>query len=212
MNKLKVIIILFIGLLGMASCSETDNGNEEYANWQSRNIEYFNSMYDKAVDSIMAGNPNWKILKKYTFNETVTKPEDYRNEVKTEYIVAHVLKGASADAPTPLYNDTVRIHYSGRLMPTVQHPKGFQFDASWLGDFNEATARPKDMALNSSLVTGFTTALLNMSVGDHWEVFIPQQLAYMGEKQSSIPAFSTLVFELRLVAFGKRGTGMPVFH
>ena len=45
-----------------------------------------------------------------------------------------------------------------------------------------------------------------MHVGDHWQVFIPANLAYGGRVNSTIPAYSMLRFEMALTAY-KRGKG-----
>ena len=51
------------------------------------------------------------------------------------------------------------------------------------------------------LVDGFATALQHMRRGDHWMVYIPYQLGYGSQSQTGVPAYSTLIFDLRLVDF-----------
>jgi len=48
-----------------------------------------------------------------------------------------------------------------------------------------------------------STALQNMEVGDKWEVWIPQELGYGAIPQTSIPAYTTLVFEIELLEIVK---------
>ena len=82
------------------------------------------------------------------------------------------------------------------------------FSQTYYGDFNPATAAPVAMAA-SALVEGFTTAIQYMVKGDDWSVYIPSELAY-GEKASdAIPAYSTLLFRIRVERVHKSGTGMP---
>ena len=57
-----------------------------------------------------------------------------------------------------------------------------------------------------SLVDGFTTALMSMHRGDHWTVYIPHQLGYGTSASGTVPAYSTLIFDLRLVDFSHPGT------
>ena len=59
------------------------------------------------------------------------------------------------------------------------------------------------------LVEGFTTALLNMNLGDRWEVYIPYQLGYGEEDKNPIPGYSTLIFDINLVGIYRLGTSAP---
>ena len=55
----------------------------------------------------------------------------------------------------------------------------------------------KEAAIRSvagGFIDGFTTALLKMHPGDHWQVFIPYQLAYGESGNSSIQGYSMLRF------------------
>lgn len=103
----------------------------------------------------------------------------------------------------------------GRLIPSTTYTSGLIFDKSWSSDkFNAATSRPVHSYIGltydaegkpTSLVDGFTTALMSMHRGDHWTVYIPYQLGY-GEKNSGVvPAYSTLIFDLRLNDFSHPG-------
>ncbi|MBF1614789.1 MAG: FKBP-type peptidyl-prolyl cis-trans isomerase, partial [Prevotella sp.] len=116
---------------------------------------------------------------------------------------------------SPLYSDSVSMHYMGRLIPSTTYTSGLIFDKSWSSNqFNAATSRPVHSYIGltydakgkpTSLVDGFTTALMSMHRGDHWTVYIPYQLGY-GEKSSGVvPAYSTLIFDLRLNDFSHPG-------
>jgi peptidyl-prolyl cis-trans isomerase len=109
----------------------------------------------------------------------------------------------------------VSMHYMGRLIPSTTYTAGLIFDKSWSSNtFNAATSRPNHSYIGLSydskgkpisLVDGFTTALMSMHRGDHWTVYIPYQLGY-GEKSSGVvPAYSTLIFDLRLNDFSHPG-------
>ena len=50
-------------------------------------------------------------------------------------------------------------------------------------------------------VDGFATALQHMHIGDQWRIYIPHQLGYGTTAKSSIPAYSTLIFDLVLIDF-----------
>jgi len=88
---------------------------------------------------------------------------------------------------TPKATDTVVTHYKGTLL------NGTEFDSSY--QRNEPAEFPV-----GGVIKGWTEALQLMKVGAKWKLFIPSELAY-GERGSggSIPANSTLVFEIELL-------------
>ena len=107
-------------------------------------------------------------------------------------------------AGCPLYTDSVKVNYVGRLMPTQSYEDGLVFDHSGLYAeddyvFNPQLSQPASF-LVSNLIEGYTTALLHMHVGDRWRIFIPQELGYTSISTKVIPAYSTLVFDLQLRA------------
>ena len=192
------------------SCTENDDTVEEYANWQSKNETYWDNLYTTTQQKIKGGDTSWKIILNYTFQnqkQTTGSALTYRPE---NYIIAHV-EQAGTGTTSPLYSDSVSMHYMGRLIPSTTYTSGLIFDKSWSSNqFNAATSRPVHSYIGltydaegkpTSLVDGFTTALMSMHRGDHWTVYIPYQLGY-GEKNSGVvPAYSTLIFDLRLNDF-----------
>ena len=131
------------------------------------------------------------------------------------YIIAHV-EQAGTGTTSPLYSDSVSMHYMGRLIPSTTYTSGLIFDKSWSSDtFNATTSRPNHSSIglsydaqgkSASLVDGFTTALMSMHRGDHWTVYIPYQLGYGATSAGLVPAYSTLIFDLRLVDFSHPDT------
>ncbi|PTL31686.1 peptidylprolyl isomerase [Prevotella sp. oral taxon 313] len=196
------------------SCTENDDTVEEYANWQSKNETYWDNLYTTTQQKIKGGDISWKIILNYTFQnqkQTTGSALTYRPE---NYIIAHV-EQAGTGTTSPLYSDSVSMHYMGRLIPSTTYTSGLIFDKSWSSNqFNAATSRPVHSYIGltydaegkpTSLVDGFTTALMSMHRGDHWTVYIPYQLGY-GEKNSGVvPAYSTLIFDLRLNDFSHPG-------
>lgn len=196
------------------SCTENDDTVEEYANWQSKNETYWDNLYTTTQQKIKGGDTSWKIILNYTFQnqkQTTGSALTYRPE---NYIIAHV-EQAGTGTTSPLYSDSVSMHYMGRLIPSTTYTSGLIFDKSWSSNqFNAATSRPVHSHIGltydaegkpTSLVDGFTTALMSMHRGDHWTVYIPYQLGY-GEKNSGVvPAYSTLIFDLRLNDFSHPG-------
>jgi len=196
------------------SCTENDDTVEEYANWQSKNEIYWDNLYTTTQQKITGGDTSWKIILNYTFQnqkQTTGSALTYRPE---NYIIAHV-EQAGTGTTSPLYSDSVSMHYMGRLIPSTTYTSGLIFDKSWSSNqFNAATSRPVHSYIGltydaegkpTSLVDGFTTALMSMHRGDHWTIYIPYQLGY-GEKSSGVvPAYSTLIFDLRLNDFSHPG-------
>ena len=89
----------------------------------------------------------------------------------------------------PKLNDKVLVSYRGKLID------GTQFDSS--------RNKPASFQVNK-VIKGWTEALQLMRRGDHWQLFIPSELAY-GTKGagSDIPPNSTLIFDLEILSIRK---------
>ena len=177
------------------SCSESDDDEttNEFANWQQRNEAYFASL----EDSLNHGGATWKKIKSFTKDENTAG-------ILTDYIYVKVLEpNTAADTGSPIYTDSVRVAYRGRLIPSVSYPQGLVFDQTYIGDYDIRTLNVSDMQVKDCFVIGFSTALMHMTCGDHWRVFIPYQLAYGTTATDAIPAYSTLIFDIALIDFHK---------
>ena len=88
---------------------------------------------------------------------------------------------------SPKATDTVRCHYEGRLLD------GTVFDSSY------KRGEPADFGLNQ-VIPGWTEGVQLMKEGAKFRFTIPYLLAY-GEQGagSSIPPFSTLIFDVELI-------------
>lgn len=206
MKKFHVFMLLAVAALlsfGMASCSEKSNDENEFPNWKETNDNYFENKYTEVKKLVNEGSTNWKVLRSWSLNEDVAT-HSY------DYVLANVLT-AGTGSGCPLYTDSVKVHYQGRLLPTVNYPQGKIFDQSWQGDFNPDVAKPSTFAVNG-VVNGFSTALQHMHIGDRWQVIIPYQLAY---DSSDTPgaAYSTLIFDVTLVGYFRRSVSeMPALN
>ena len=171
------------------SCSESDDEDaDEYANWKVRNDAYFLSL----EDSLKRTDANWKKIKSYTKDATTVGSN-------TDYIYVKELQQGTG-TQSPLFTDSVRLSYRGRLIPSVTYPEGYVFDQTYIGDYSIRTTAVTDN-LASGFITGFTTALIHMHQGDRWRIFIPYQLGYGTSASGSIPAYSTLIFDVQLIDF-----------
>ena len=202
--KIHLIILYLLALLApvglLSSCSESDNEEEEFPNWKNTNEQYFNNLYAMAKSSADMGDKSWKVIRQWSLEESTAK-DPY------DYIVVNVLENGTGSG-CPLYTDSVKVHYEGRLLPSTSYPDGYVFDKSFTGEFNPATALPAKFAV-SGMIDGFTTALQYMHIGDRWKVYIPYQLGYGSSASGSIPAYSTLVFDVTLVSYYRAGVEVP---
>ena len=181
---------MLLTLFALGSCSESEEGSE-YDNWQVRNQQYVDSIAALAG----AGTDGWTKIVAYTLVDSV----ENKNPDPNHYVyVQKVSQGAGTRYP--MYNDSIRVHYLGRLIPSEAYPQGRIFGKSYsTNELNEATDVPTLMALNSNIV-GFATATLHMVEGDAWKIVVPYYLGY-GENDyssASIPGFSTLIFDIKL--------------
>ena len=190
-----LVHLFTLSLLLLASCSEEDTTEDEYANWQERN--------DNAVKEWAANNAYTKIL---TYTKETTTP-GLENK---DYIYVEVLeKGDGTESP--LYSDTCRVAYRGRLIPTTSYKDGYVFDETFLGEFDWKTCGTTDFCANNIVRDGFSTALQNMHIGDRWRVRFSYSLGYGANAAGTIPAYSDLIFDIALLDFWHPGEQVPNF-
>lgn len=91
------------------------------------------------------------------------------------------------DGPKPAMTDTVKAHYSGRLID------GTEFDSSY-------KRKEPFVTRLDQVIPGWTEALKNMQVGSKWLIVVPSELAY-GPRGAGgvIPPHATLIFEMELL-------------
>jgi FKBP-type peptidyl-prolyl cis-trans isomerase FklB len=94
----------------------------------------------------------------------------------------------AGDGPSPGPTDTVKVHYTGKLI------NGTTFDSS------VERGQPATFQVNQ-VIKGWQMALQQMKVGSKWMLYIPSELAY-GERgsQGAIGPNEVLVFEVELLA------------
>lgn len=180
--------------LSIASCTEKEEVGE-FDNWQVRNINFLDSIA-KVCDANADGS--WERILSFNMDPEV----EAQAPNNLHYIYVQKLEKGSGKYQ-PLFNDSVRVHYMGRLAPSASYPQGYVFDKSYSTyTYNPATDVPTLMAV-SGVVTGYSTALMHMVEGDRWRVYIPYYLAYGTSASNSIPGYSTLVFEISLARIYK---------
>ncbi len=123
----------------------------------------------------------------------------------TKYLAANKKKPGIVELPSglqyriveegsgekPVSSDTVKVHYRGTLID------GTEFDSSY------ARGEPVTFQV-ANIINGWQQALILMSEGAKWQVFIPPILAYgSGGAGQNIGPNATLVFEIELVSIEK---------
>ena len=192
------ILLLSLLLLSYTACSEDDSATDEYADWQERNA---------AMTDQWAANSSLRKIRVYTQDDTTTGKS-------MDYIYVQVLETGDG-TESPLFTDTVRVAYRGRMIPTTNYANGYVFDETYLGDFSWHTAGMSTMSIgggSTTVVSGFATALMNMRKGDRWLVYIPYQLGYNASSQGSVIAYSNLIFDIALLDFWHPGDPHPPFR
>jgi FKBP-type peptidyl-prolyl cis-trans isomerase FklB len=86
----------------------------------------------------------------------------------------------------PLSNDIVTVNYSGTLLD------GTEFDSSY------KRGKPAQFPVGR-VIHGWTEALMKMTIGSKWKLFIPAELAYGEQGRMGIPPNATLIFEVELL-------------
>ena len=180
--------LLFL-LLFAVSCSESDEVTDnEFSNWQARNEAYFATL----EDSLSRGGSAWKKIKLFTKDEKTAT-------TNADYIYIKVLEQGDGTM-SPLYTDSVRVSYRGRLIPTTNHPQGYVFDETYEGNYSRSTTGIVDNKV-SNFRDGFATALQHMHLDDRWRIYIPYQLGYGTSDYLNIPAYSVMIFDVALIDF-----------
>ena len=125
-------------------------------------------------------------LKNEKFMETMAQKEGI-SRLRGGILYKIIEEGNGGGTVEP--RSIVTCHYKGSLI------NGKVFDNSFTRNCPEA------FRVNE-LINGFQIALANMHIGDHWLVYIPSDMGYGPKASGSIPGYSTLVFEIKLIAIG----------
>ena len=182
-----------MGLCGLSSCSEENAEEGEFDNWYARNTQFLASV---ATDSMQSG-ADWVRFKKYSLNQTA-------EGTVSDYVYVKKLGHDGESTVVPNFTDSVRVIYQGRLIPSKSYSKGYVFDGTVYGDYSVKTAYTSKQ-LVSGMIDGYTTALMHMTLGDHWRIYIPSELGYGASGKSTIPGYSVLVFEVTLLDVSPAG-------
>lgn len=216
---LKYTVVCLLVVCGFASCDEVDNTWDPYQSWQSRNAQWFENVADTARAAIADAKAQygdaWEEHCDWRMFKNLLKSQTSNSGKLADSICVKIVKRGSGET-YPLYNDTVRVNFRAWLMETKYddgngglRSESRVFAQTYYGEYNPQTAAPSLHAVNNSLIDGFSTALQNMVEGDDWFVYIPQELGYKGKTDNKvIPAYSTLLYRINMVAVYPAGTGV----
>jgi peptidylprolyl isomerase len=115
-------------------------------------------------------------------SQNMTKEDVVTTESGLQYKV--MTKGTGEIHPSA--TDRVKVHYHGTLID------GTVFDSS------VARGKPIEFGLNQ-VIKGWTEGLQLMVEGEKTRLFIPSELGYGNRSAGSIPAGSTLIFDVELI-------------
>lgn len=176
------------------ACEESEVEGE-FANWQKRNQLFIDSI---AAVAEADNTGRWKIFKNYLL------PPDDPNDLSAskdvnDYVYCYVEQEGEGIV-SPMVTDSTRVNYRVWLL------NGDVLDQSFRGEFDASISVPAKFGMYN-MITGWTTALLHMHVGDVWTVYMPYSLAYgTTGSGSAIPGYSALKYWINLVGVYPLGT------
>jgi len=147
--------------------------------------QYVQKIQDKKTEAERSVGDNW-LAENAKKEGVVTLPSGLQYKVVTQ--------GTGEIAED---GDNVTTHYTGTFID------GKIFDSS------VQRGTPATFGVNQ-VIKGWTEALKLMPEGSKWELYIPFDLAYGPSGRSSIPPYSTLIFELELLKVEHKAS-TPVF-
>lgn len=195
MNKKFYLLPILLLVLVFTSCEETKEAGK-YDNWRARNEAFIDS-----IANAYANTPNHGGLDSIRL---ISDPYAFIYYKKKTPVVPEGQEPVYG--ATPLYTDSVTVYYKGSYINKDMFDGNFDgVDPSL--DFSRTTA----FNVNE-VVVGWTEILQRMRVGERWEVYIPYKFGYGTSDYTApyssltIPAYSTLVFDIQLLTIEKRKT------
>jgi FKBP-type peptidyl-prolyl cis-trans isomerase FklB len=144
--------------------------------------QYVKNIQAKKTESASAVGTEW-LAANAKKEGVVTLPSGLQYKIITD-----------TTGPMPMDGDDVTTHYTGSFID------GKIFDSS------VQRGTPATFGVNQ-VIKGWTEALKLMPKGSKWELYIPYDLAYGPEGRSSIPPYSTLIFQIELLSIDHKVPG-----
>lgn len=179
-KKIYLLPLLLLVALFTTSCEETKEAGK-YDNWQARSEAFIDSIagvYAAQTDATPEKDRLYAFVDQY-------------NQSQTIYVKKFPLAEGTVLGETPLYTSKVSVYYRGSLF------NGDVFDETFSGADPEPFGSTAIFKV-SDVVAGWTWTLQYMRVGERWMIYIPWQSAYGSSNKTNIPAYSALVFDVKL--------------
>lgn len=193
-NILYLLGIFFSLSIGITSCSKDTQVADPYSDWAVRNDAYIDSI--AAVCENPPAGESWQKVLNYKLQSESEAGLGYQDYTpgKNDYVYMKLFPQDDIEplGISPLSTDTVSVHYRGKLI------NGTVFDQSFSGNWNADVSEPRKFCTVGNSITGWSTALMQMKEGQHVELYIPAALGYKSVARDEIPAYSALVFDVRL--------------
>ena len=176
----KILFFVAVGLVAgiVTSCKDSDNENvwDKYAEWRDTNDAWIESQAELTA-------PDGSLY--------YTKVVPAWN--KTAYVLVHYFNDRSLTEGnlSPLYTSTVDVKYIGRLY----NDEPFDSSFNMVNTYGDSIYR----AQLCDLVPGWAIAMEDMRVGDSCRVVVPYEQGYYSTSMGSIPPYSCLQFDIKLV-------------
>ena len=164
------------GLINGIKDADSEMSPEDARTYLETTMQY---LYEKRMAEEYKEN---KLAGEAFLAENAAKPGVVVTESGLQYKIIKFGRGLKPDETS-----MVKVHYHGTLID------GTVFDSS------VEMGRPMTFGVNQ-VIKGWTEALQLMPVGSKWILYIPQELAYGVQDQGTIKPFSTLIFEVELLA------------
>ncbi len=165
-------LLLPATILSLQSClSDQEETDRNYSEWRKQNTAFFQDAEDEVLNGV----------KRY---EKLTPKWDPASSVLLQW---H--KRGDANSITPLDNSTIDVKY---LLTNIE---GDTIDSSYANTtYGDSIFRCQP----NEMITGFWIATTNMHVGDSVTAVIPYMAGYGITGSSTIPPYSTLIFQIKL--------------
>lgn len=172
MKHLLLISVAALTLLAATSCGKDDNNWDDYTAWRDANYQWYLEQSQLLDED---GNPFYTQLNPLTYPQSGVLIHYFNDRTLT------------AGNLRPYVTSTVKVKYIGRL-----------YDGTIFDQTNESTSETRSFSVNGT-ITGWKIAIPDMHVGDTCQVVLPYPVGYGSDGSSSIPPYSTLQFNIRLV-------------
>lgn len=158
--------------LGLISTMFLSCTNTDTEDWRDKNLAFYDGLKNKPGVLEIGDSINGYPKLYYTVyeNGTAGTKPVYGNKVKVTYAGW-------------LWNDTTKYNSPLNLKNA--------FDYSTTGT---------TFKIGNALIEGFNIALTHMNYGARWRIYVPYYLAYGRTGSNSIKAYSTLIYDVRLVS------------